>query len=244
MFSKDSYEEGEGEVEDISKFESIIHRILPLIQEYKDYKLYVSGHSLGASLATLFAFCASNDERIPKPVTCISVASPYCGNEAWRESFIQSERAGNLRHLRISNETDVIPHGPPFGAYGNLYKHVGVNLRLENDEKMLNSLEHKPRFCFQYRGGAIAEIGHAFANSFLVNCSILPSQILKMHSCSEYARRIDLVKPELKKIYLNDLYEKYFNYPNKVPYQLWNTGSITALVLVTSIISYFICWRN
>ena len=40
MFSKDSYEEGEGEVEDISKFESIIHRILPLIQEYKDYKLY------------------------------------------------------------------------------------------------------------------------------------------------------------------------------------------------------------
>ena len=187
-------------------------------------------------------------------MTCISVASPYCGNEAWRESFIvssvdngvhfndhisrvhiislinprlfqcmrtqQSERAGNLRHLRISNETDVIPHGPPFGAYGNLYKHVGVNLRLENDEKMLNFLEHKPRFCFQYRGGAIAEIGHAFANSFLVNCSILPSQILKMHSCSEYARRIDLVKPELKKIYLNDLYEKYFNYPNKVSYHL------------------------
>lgn len=53
------------------------------------YRLYVTGHSLGASLAQLFAMeaAASTDEFIPKPVTTINFASPKVGDIYFRNCF-------------------------------------------------------------------------------------------------------------------------------------------------------------
>ena len=44
-----------------------------IFQQNPGYKLYITGHSLGASLAQLFAMeaAASKDDFIPKPVTTI-----------------------------------------------------------------------------------------------------------------------------------------------------------------------------
>lgn len=56
-----------------NKYTEIMMKLKPLFDEHPDYRLYVTGHSLGASLAILFAVeaAASTSYSVPKPVTCI-----------------------------------------------------------------------------------------------------------------------------------------------------------------------------
>mmetsp|Transcript_26105 Transcript_26105/g.36804 ORF Transcript_26105/g.36804 Transcript_26105/m.36804 type:complete len:460 (+) Transcript_26105:164-1543(+) len=216
LFDEEMRKEDEGEHGDKNKYEEIMHKVKPLLQKHPDYKLYVTGHSLGASLSSLFAFVASQetDPVVPKPVTCVSVASPYVGNQAWREVFQAAEEAGQIRYLRISNRTDLVPHGPPFDLFGNLYKHVGVNLCLSQERWYWNK---KPTYSFHYpTGSVLTEWGCAISNNFITNCAWVPSGILKMHGCSEYDRRLDSLKEDLVGIELNDLYEDYFATKKKV----------------------------
>merc|ERR1719343_14212 len=79
----------------------------------KEYKLYVTGHSLGGALATLFSLYAaalsgSRDDIIPSPVSCISVASPRVGDRSFQKAFCCLEEQGYLRHLRIANDGDPV----------------------------------------------------------------------------------------------------------------------------------------
>ena len=90
----------------------------------KEYKLYVTGHSLGAALSTVVAFylaCGysggsgtdsseSSDEAaasvvdmsfIPKPITCINFASPRVGDGNFLNGIQHLEEQGLLRMLRI-----------------------------------------------------------------------------------------------------------------------------------------------
>eukprot|EP00591_Stephanopyxis_turris_P000854 CAMPEP_0195517456 /NCGR_PEP_ID=MMETSP0794_2-20130614/10886_1 /TAXON_ID=515487 /ORGANISM="Stephanopyxis turris, Strain CCMP 815" /LENGTH=447 /DNA_ID=CAMNT_0040646269 /DNA_START=21 /DNA_END=1364 /DNA_ORIENTATION=+ len=235
LFSKDRYQERSHEAEDICKFRSIMVHIRDLLKANKGYKLYVSGHSLGAALASLFALCASKSDQISTPVTCVSVASPYVGDKNWRRAVMEAEKAGLLRYLRVANATDVVAHGPPFDLRLRLYKHVGINLRLENDGWFVR----KPYAKFQYPGGRVAEFAHAFQNTFLFNCGCLPSRVLKMHSCPEYARRLHASKDELHGLYLNDLYEEYFKSSNKIPYTFQSAGFAAFIILVVVAAVYF-----
>jgi triacylglycerol lipase len=58
-----------------------------LIEANPEYSLYTTGHSLGGALSTLFAFEVAANDRILKPVTCITIASPKVGNLAFRRAF-------------------------------------------------------------------------------------------------------------------------------------------------------------
>ena len=116
-------------------------------------QLYVTGHSFAGAIATLFAFLAAAepDAIIPKPVTCISIASPYVGDESFRLAHQMLEGLGKLRHLRITNHKDVVTASPKVsfrwgfygaagdeedsGHVGSLFKHVGMNLRLFQPNK-------------------------------------------------------------------------------------------------------------
>eukprot|EP00956_Cyclotella_meneghiniana_P036305 scaffold123826_cov79-Cyclotella_meneghiniana.AAC.1 len=99
-----------------SKYDEIMSHVQKLYDskpEYKnEYKLYVTGHSLGGALATLFGFYASASTIVPSPVTVVSVASPRVGNLQFAACFTEYESRGKLRHLRIANHRDPVTLGP------------------------------------------------------------------------------------------------------------------------------------
>jgi len=146
--------EGEGVLfeEDRSKFEVILKKyVIPALEKNKGYELFVAGHSLGAALATLFAMRASTykSESIPKPVTCVAVASPFVGALDYRKSVKAAEKMGLLRILRISGQGDII-NCLPFVSVSlrknmknafskgplQRFKHVGLNLKLPLEKDM------------------------------------------------------------------------------------------------------------
>ena len=52
------------------------------------YELMVTGHSLGAALATLISLklAGSSKSWVPKPITLYSFESPFVGGESFREA--------------------------------------------------------------------------------------------------------------------------------------------------------------
>ena len=51
--------------------------------------IVVSPISLGGALASMFAFklAGENNDWLPRPITCISFASPYNGSDGYRKAF-------------------------------------------------------------------------------------------------------------------------------------------------------------
>lgn len=98
-----------------SKYVEIMNHVDALLAETpsrRNYKVYITGHSLGGALATLFGFYAAASATLPSPVTVVSVASPRVGNIAFARTFAELESQGKIRHLRIANHKDPVTLGP------------------------------------------------------------------------------------------------------------------------------------
>jgi hypothetical protein len=74
-----------------------------------DYKVFVTGHSLGGALATIFSFFASTEERFTQngPVKCITFGAPMVGGYAFADSFRHQERSQKLMLARFHNSRDL-----------------------------------------------------------------------------------------------------------------------------------------
>jgi len=118
-----------------SKFTQIVD-ILKQVFSYKDdakgydysgYDLFITGHSLGGGLAQLLAFVLAGSKEskdfVPTPVKAISFASPCVGDKHFYKKYLEFEKEGKLRHLRVSNEGDVVACVPSVG-----YRQTGLNL--------------------------------------------------------------------------------------------------------------------
>jgi len=190
-------------------------------------QLYVTGHSLGAALATLFAFeaAAQPDSMIPKPISCFSIASPYVGDESFRDAHLLLENLGKLRHLRVSNQKDIVTIVPKISFrwnvfeqsshVGYLFKHVGVNLRLF-PEKILFPWDPShfelsfPKIRSGYFSSTLDELKRGWDQSIFQNFSWNITHYLSwpFHSLREYSSRMKVNQDELKGLYLNDIYSK------------------------------------
>lgn len=190
--------DGDGDEDNVgkSKYEIIEDQVIAVLDRHPGFKLYVTGHSLGGALSTLFAFMASARDEIPKPVTCVSVASPYVGDRSWKKAFQFAESRGLLRHLRVSNQKDIVTLMPFLSLRLRGYKHVGHNLKLYPEDCELIY----PKVGKRFTGQAWARI---WGNSLLTNPS---TKYLINHGTSEYNRRLELVKGKLDELFLNDLY--------------------------------------
>lgn len=127
------------------KFDDIVGQIREAYAnpKYKDYDLYITGHSLGGALSTLLSFYLVSTGKLAdilnnKAVTNISFASPRTGNDDYDKAFQALEAKGLLRHLRISNNGDLAPTFPQiFG-----FTHTGINLLLYKKKQLFINNNH------------------------------------------------------------------------------------------------------
>lgn len=209
------------------KSRQIIDSVLSLQKEYPHYRTYVTGHSLGASLATLVAFELATNEETTKPISCIAVASPMVGNVAFRQAFQALEKMGHVRCARVVNYGDVIPLLPTRTFWcldvcccccltlcafrqSLRYWHVGARVLLENDGTCSisyerNELTYKQQVQdeLSWRGSICVKAQQLFRAG---QCGRGDGDFLRNHSCIEYIKRLDGAKEELKRQHLQMFY--------------------------------------
>jgi len=106
----------------------IINKVKSILDQHPDYKVFVTGHSLGGALSTLFGYILADE--IENLITVVSFASPRIGNYHWKKSF---EEKKNLIHFRVINNRDLITATPTINYY-----HVGTDIRLYKDSFYIN----------------------------------------------------------------------------------------------------------
>lgn len=159
-------------------------------------------------MSTLFAFRAAQSGKFGM-VTNVSYASPYCGDQGFRDAFYELEKANKIRHIRISNEEDVVPL-IPFVAPDVLnlstpplenFKHTGMNIRLYDPKHLLRP---KCRLFYPKMGSWANETRNAVLNNLPMGLSI---GVISKHLCPEYSSRLDGAKDELNEVTVESLYE-------------------------------------
>lgn len=184
--------------------ENIVRKVSELLKnDCQNFDIYVTGHSLGGALSTMMAFRLAQDEGISQKITNVSIASPFVGDQEFRNQFQDLEKKRKLLHLRVANDEDCISLTPmattivtPLGAN---YKHVGVHLKLY-DKTFLNPYF---RLFFPKENDLFNEVRNAFHANLVSGLSLRP---VSKHMCPEYRKRLDDAMNELKEISLESLY--------------------------------------
>jgi Predicted lipase len=98
------------------KYDQIMHDVKSLLSSYPDYKVYVTGHSLGGALSSITSIYFACDPNLPKPITCINFGCPKVGGWKVFEAVHYLERKQKLRIVRCINKNDCVISFP-LGEY-------------------------------------------------------------------------------------------------------------------------------
>ena len=148
--------ENGGEIGKESKFDEIKCELDKCCEKYPDHRLYVTGHSLGGSLALIAAFqlapflthghppkssspaSAGHSEGMgisintPHPLTNITFGPLQVGDIRFRKEFARMECEGLINNLNIVNRGDLIPLYPVWTGT-RWYRFIGNKMKLANE---------------------------------------------------------------------------------------------------------------
>jgi len=178
-----------------------------------DYRLIITGHSLGAALSTVFGLFASADERFTSrgPIKMYTFGSPYVGGKSFLKAFRHQEEAHKIQYLRMHNVRDGVAH-MPVGWRGR-FQHVGVSLEIHR----------LPEGCWKWRGQRLPTLSYgkqqsdralywkAFRENWFFNMP-LPWNTAKAHTLHELRKRllpaVELLEEDRLSITLHKVYEE------------------------------------
>jgi predicted lipase len=174
-----------------TRYDWIIKEVEKYLED-KDWRLCVTGHSLGGALATLFGFYAATDDRIIKngqPVELYTFASPLVGDQNFRQAFKALETKGKIVHARICNEGDLVTMLPAVATRDDSwlasagYQHVGLQIQLR---------KNNPAKVFYNSDENWLEMAKTTASNVANWVSFLPRALgaRSAHSLPEYERRL------------------------------------------------------
>ena len=86
----------------------LLNKLKMLKKSYNTNNLLITGHSLGAALATLFAYDILNNYSDVFLNYLITFGSPRIGNK----NFVESIGDFNFNHYRVTHYYDMVPHVP------------------------------------------------------------------------------------------------------------------------------------
>lgn len=223
LFRKDN-ETGKTHLDDI------LDKVKALLRQYPRYRIFFTGHSLGGALATLCGFYTACNDKVwkltqKKPITIISIASPFVGNWKFRDAFLHLERIERLQHLRISNHDDMVTHLPFIApkapsiipmvskvkGAANLYKHVGIRLQLvaSPQKETGKSFHLSYPACLDVESGGLEQMQQSLreGQSFAKACFLfLINKIQTYHGCDLYEQRMENCQYDLSQVTLDQLY--------------------------------------
>uniref|UniRef100_A0A0N4Z5H9 Lipase_3 domain-containing protein n=1 Tax=Parastrongyloides trichosuri TaxID=131310 RepID=A0A0N4Z5H9_PARTI len=112
---------------------------LSLKNKYPSYKIFVTGHSLGGSMACLCAASIVKSGYITADkVSLYTMGEPRVGDE----SYVKNYDNLNIESYRIIHNRDMVPHLPPDGLFG--YKHHKMEIFYENNMVVGSSFKTCP----------------------------------------------------------------------------------------------------
>jgi len=106
----------------------VLSHVRALLTEYPEAAVYITGHSLGASIAPLVALYL-RDYSVTIPVTVVMIEAPRVGNEAFAQHYAMS----NIPTWSVVNATNGVPDivtRVPKRSWG--FRHVGRRVILDN----------------------------------------------------------------------------------------------------------------
>ena len=162
----------------MSKLQEIFDKIDEIGREMApdgNYKLSITGHSLGGALATLCGFYVAARSRFAHLPTIYvwSFAAPRVGTQAFIHAWQHLERTGRIRHARFSSTQDLVPL-VPFCNFEmddlQFYKHVGLRVQLHGVGRIGKwRIQRNLDVTYPLRHDWPSEIRRVFMNNILAN---------------------------------------------------------------------------
>jgi len=159
-----------GFINEYSKFRDDIRRV---VRKYKNYSIFVTGHSLGGALATLCAIDIRVNAKVP--VTLYTSGSPRVG---WGESFVEAFNRTVDTKFRIALKKDPVSLTPT----KKHYKHVGNLLELYKNGKRVKLKDILPLAVPRVKNFNPYHKRNVYRNALLYqlnNCHNAPSSCYK-----------------------------------------------------------------
>ena len=168
----------------ISKLQEIFDKIDEIGREMApdgNYKLSITGHSLGGALATLCGFYVAARSRFAHLPTIYvwTFAAPRVGTQAFIHAWQHLERTGRIRHARFSSTQDLVPL-VPFCNFEmddlQFYKHVGIRVQLHGVGRVGKwRIKRNLDVTYPLRHDWSSEIRRCFMNNILANLTLKPA---------------------------------------------------------------------
>ena len=116
-------------------YNDLLNEIKKIKILYPEYKINITGHSIGGAIATLFGYFLSYS--IQAKIYIFSFGSPRVGNKKWANIF---NSKNNLEHYRFVNFNDIISVIPHFN-----YCHCGNKFLIKKNcyIDFINKIDYK-----------------------------------------------------------------------------------------------------